>query len=209
MTATIRKNEQRHGIEIIFSAKPDTETLTALKAAGFRWHNAGGYWYGVETPARRTLAEQLAGGVTPDTPAPAGGKHPRKPAPIAPAVNKYGVKVGDLFHTSWGYDQTNNDFFQVIALCGESSVRVREVYPPLIGTEGISGMSEDRTYKISGEMLPPAPNSVFIKDQEHGDIKRLRRWDDNSPAQFKLASFANAYHIGNSGSIKVYESWYA
>jgi len=28
--------------------------------------------------------------------------------------NKYGVKVGDYFYTSWGYDQTNVDFYKVV-----------------------------------------------------------------------------------------------
>jgi hypothetical protein len=28
--------------------------------------------------------------------------------------NKYGVKPGDIFFTSWGYDQTNIDFYKVV-----------------------------------------------------------------------------------------------
>lgn len=37
-----------------------------------------------------------------------------------------GVKVGDFFYTSWGYDQTNVEFFEVVGLTG-ASVRLREV----------------------------------------------------------------------------------
>lgn len=32
----------------------------------------------------------------------------------ASVPNKYGVKVGDIFVSSWGYDQTNVDCYQVI-----------------------------------------------------------------------------------------------
>lgn len=31
-----------------------------------------------------------------------------------PQVNKYGVKVGDIFYTSWGYDETHINFYQVV-----------------------------------------------------------------------------------------------
>jgi hypothetical protein len=126
-------------------------------------------------------------------------------------TNKYGVKVGDFFSASWGYEQTNVNFFQVIELVGTSSVRVREVYPKMIDEEVISGMSADRTYDLSNkELLPPAPHSVFIKDQEKGDLKRLKSWaaDGISNPQFYLDSFANA-HYCNNATEKYYESWYA
>lgn len=33
---------------------------------------------------------------------------------------KHDVKVGDVFKSSWGYDQTNIDFYEVIAVSGKS-----------------------------------------------------------------------------------------
>lgn len=44
-----------------------------------------------------------------------------------PAVNKYGVKVGDVFYSSWGYEQTNIDFYQVIALKGATMVTLQKI----------------------------------------------------------------------------------
>lgn len=128
----------------------------------------------------------------------------------AEAVNRYGVKVGDLFRASWGYEQTNNDFFQVVELVGASSVRVREVYPEIVSTKAVSSMSEDRTIKVSREMLPAAPRSVFIKDQERGDLKRLKSYaaDGVSNPQFNLSSFADAYYCTPGADLTVYESWY-
>lgn len=32
----------------------------------------------------------------------------------AKSINLFGVKVGDIFHCSWGYDQTNCDYFEVV-----------------------------------------------------------------------------------------------
>lgn len=39
---------------------------------------------------------------------------------------KHDVKVGDIFKSSWGYDQTNIDFYEVIAVTGKS-VTVSEI----------------------------------------------------------------------------------
>ncbi len=39
--------------------------------------------------------------------------------------NLDGIHVGDIFYTSWGYDQTNIDFYQVVALRGKHTVVVR------------------------------------------------------------------------------------
>lgn len=39
----------------------------------------------------------------------------------------HSLVVGDILHTSWGYDQTNNDYFQVTALIGARMIEVREI----------------------------------------------------------------------------------
>lgn len=39
--------------------------------------------------------------------------------------NAEGVHVGDIFHTCWGYDQTNIDFYQVVALKGKHTMVLR------------------------------------------------------------------------------------
>lgn len=37
------------------------------------------------------------------------------------------VKVGDIYYTSWGYDQTNVEFYEVVKLVGKCSVILREI----------------------------------------------------------------------------------
>jgi hypothetical protein len=49
------------------------------------------------------------------------------------------LKVGDLLETSWGYDQTNVEFFEVVALVGRSMVEVREVAQRVRETGFMSG----------------------------------------------------------------------
>lgn len=37
------------------------------------------------------------------------------------------LKPGDILETSWGYDQTNVDFFQVLEVTGKQTVIIREI----------------------------------------------------------------------------------
>lgn len=202
MNYTITHNAQFKSIEIAFDGKPDQATRDALKELRFRWHGQKKVWYGYSTEEAARAA--IEGNAAPDQ------TKAKKAEKDAAKANKYGVKIGDIFRSSWGYEQTNNDFFQVVALCGDSSVRVREVDLPMIRSDATGPMSENRTFKISRELLPASSHSVFIKDQEKGDIKRLKSYhaDGVSNPQFNLSSYANAYYCG-SDQITVYESWYA
>lgn len=201
MTYTIAINPEFKSVEIAFDRKPSDAIREALKEARFRWHKIKKVWYGYTTEenARRILEGE----------AEKEGNFTDKAAEAA-TENEFGIKVGDLFSASWGYEQTNVDFFQVVQLVGKKSVRVRQVNPPMIEETAVSGMSADRTYKVGGlELLPPVRSSVFIKDQERGDMKRLKSYaaDGKSNPQFYLDSFADAHFCGGE-TMTAYESWY-
>jgi len=57
----IVENAEKGGIELYFSSKPAQATLDALKAARFRWHRRGKYWYAKATAERRALVDELFG----------------------------------------------------------------------------------------------------------------------------------------------------
>ena len=50
-----------------------------------------------------------------------------------PTQNAEGVHVGDLFAVSWGWEQTNVDFFQAVALKGAHTVILREINGDYLG----------------------------------------------------------------------------
>lgn len=50
------------------------------------------------------------------------------------------VSVGDILEYSWGYDQTNVDFFQVVKVSG-SSLRLRPIQSKVSETGFMSGNS--------------------------------------------------------------------
>ena len=122
------------------------------------------------------------------------------------------VKVGDVFDCSWGYEQTNVDFFQVVEKVGDSSVRLKQVQPVLVSESSTCAMAADRTYDIpnDGTLLPATSHSVFIKDQKRGDVKRILVSDYHAEKKpyFRLSSFAFAFPA-KTGLQTHYESWYA
>lgn len=216
MKATITTNPEFNGIEISFTEKPARCTLEALKAQGFRWHNKKAIWYAKNTPERMEAAQAiciigdyalqiLAKEAAENRPAYVKGKNAEKPQP----VNKYGVKVGDLFYTSWGYEQTNVNFFQVVGLKGETSVLVREVHPEMIEESAVSGMAANRRYKVTKKILPPSSYASFISDNENGDLRRVTLGYKGQP-KIKVGRpghYQETAYPYNGETL--YESWYA
>ena len=52
-------------------------------------------------------------------------------------------EVGDIVYTSWGYEQTNLDFYQVVEVSGKATVYVRPISSKTVRTT--SWCSEDRS----------------------------------------------------------------
>ena len=106
---TIAINNQFNGIELTFESKPTNEIRETLKNLGFRWHGVRKIWYAKNTAERMALAAQLSGGSAAVTIPEA---QVSAPAPVSAPKNKYGVKVGDIFYGSFGYNMTIVEFFQ-------------------------------------------------------------------------------------------------
>lgn len=56
-----------------------------------------------------------------------------------PTPNADGVRIGDLFYGSWGYEQTNVDFFQVVALKGKHTAIIAKIAGDYVGGFSMSG----------------------------------------------------------------------
>ena len=139
---TLSINNELKGIELVFESKPAQEILTSIKAAGFRWHNLKKLWYAKQTPERMELAEKLSGGNTTES-APA--------VPVArEAVSKYGIKVGDVLCDSWGYEQTNVEFYKVTKIISACKIEIVEL-----------GHIEVETYSsMSGTVVPDMDRTI-------------------------------------------------
>lgn len=198
MKYEITKNDTFKSVEISFEEKPIEAVREALKALRFRWHGVKKVWYGYKTEeeVKNAIETAMNGAVAKVT------KTAKK---VAEKVNEFGVKVGDIFYMSWGYDQTNVDFYQVTELVGKQSVKVVHVRPEILRTDNEGFMCATYTYNLTPELLPPT-NGCHLKDWKNGDIKRVKKSGDS--VYLNMASYANAYKVP-FGEKTCYESWYA
>lgn len=163
MAVTWCIDEKWDAVHIFFDSIPEVRIREKMKSLGFKWHKRDKYWFARQNPKRISLAKKLCGNEEPK---------PENERAKPEKTHTHGVQVGDIFSMSWGYDQTQVDFFQVVKLCGEKSCRIRGVIPKVKERKPESGMSETTIYDISRDILEPT-KSVFIKDMEKGDLKRI------------------------------------
>ena len=110
-------------------------------------------------------------------------------ATIQPAAvaNNHPLKLGDILVSSWGYDQTNVDFYQVVRVT-RSSVGIRQIKADVSETGFMSGQSVPRV----GEFHEAYPKVLTKRPNEHGRVR--------------IASYATAFPWSGKPS---FTSWYA
>ena len=118
---------------------------------------------------------------------------------------QHGYKVGDILYMSWGYEQTNLDFFKVVATT-EKTVRLVEVTMKVKEQDGGFG-SMARDVSFDTTTATPLERSYAIKDQIKGDIKRVCSYEYNGVKTNYIA--INNHHLQKYNGEKLYESWYA
>ena len=92
----------------------------------------------------------------------------------ARAAYRHTVKVGDVFKASWGYEQTNVDFFECVATRGEKMIVVRPI--------GSRVTKDEAAYMTDYVMACPGE---YI-----GEAKVVRVHDGNC---FDLTSYKTAF----------------
>lgn len=91
-------------------------------------------------------------------------------------VNPY--KVGDIFYSSWGYEQTNVEFYQVVEVKGKNIV-VREVAQVRVETGFMSGTCEPIKDKFLSKETSTKRVSAYINsgNQPQVYVKGLHKYD--------------------------------
>lgn len=104
-------------------------------------------------------------------------KAERKAQKIAASAN-HGVKVGDVFRSSWGYDQTNIDYYEVISVSSKTATICQ-----------IGCLSESTAW-LQGESVPNL--GAFIGKPFK---KLIQKRSAESGAYFNISSFETAYKM--------------
>ncbi len=108
-------------------------------------------------------------------------------------VNPY--KVGDILYNSWGYDQTNVDFYQVVTV-GKKSIKMRKICGETVeGSEG-----HDCCY------LKPIKDK-FYSEEVITKIIQVRVSYNNKP-YYSIPSRCGSISLYDSGERGTYCSWY-
>lgn len=194
------KNIEFNGIELYFGERPEYKVIEVLKSARFRWHSIKKCWYAKENENTLSIAHSVIKYINKET-----DELPKidaKKVVTKTVENELGIKVGDIFKMSWGYEQTNVDFFQVVALKGKTQVIIKEVVLREKETEDMRhGMARDVKFDINHAV--PVQRSTFVKDNEKGMIKKVLGTKERP--YLNMTSYANAYKYNGE---KLYESWY-
>ncbi len=137
-------NEEHQGEELYFDSKPTEEIITELKENGYRWHRTKKCWYRKLNYTGKTRAKKQT------------------------QQNYLGIKIGDIFHYSWGYEQTNANYFQVVGLRGRKQIIIREISYEIAETTGLD------SYKVRPCKDIFLKDSQFIKDNITGATKQVK-----------------------------------
>lgn len=110
--------------------------------------------------------------------------------------NEHGVKVGDYFVCSWGYDQTNVDFYKVVGVTAKG-VKVQAWQSKTVDGRVVAGeepktntkttLTPDEFYEA--DYWTRKENSVEVP----APVKFHRTRDWSSEPTFTVNSYSNAY----------------
>lgn len=84
---------------------------------------------------------------------------------LARASRPRKLEVGHILSASWGYDQTNIDWYQVTALIGSTMVELR---PIATNTTAVTGWASGQCFPVADQFTGPA-----IRRRAKGDGVRV------------------------------------
>jgi len=99
------------------------------------------------------------------------------------ASQGHSLKVGDILVSSWGYEQTNIDYYQVTELIGKTMVEIRQIKAEVVGNHGFY----DRVMPVK---------DAFCTPRFEGDTYRclpLRKKVDPGSNSVTIHTYASAY----------------
>lgn len=104
-------------------------------------------------------------------------------------TNEEGVHLGDIFYISWGYDQTNIDFFQVVKVSGKHTITLKALDVVASLTSGWSGLT--RPIRDSFRKSPIYSEEVRVRTKK-------REWNGHKMPLFYINEHgADLYKFGD------------
>lgn len=98
------------------------------------------------------------------------------------------VKVGDVFHSSWGYGMTINDFYKVIDVLGSKKIKLKQLKNKVLSGNHFAG---EETFD----------KNEFKKDAE--EFTRMVNTNYSKPT-VKISSYSTAFKIDSEDNRTYY-----
>ena len=89
------------------------------------------------------------------------------------------VKAGDIFVSSWGYEQTNIDYYQVVGIKDKSTLTLREIGAKVVESIGYG----------TGRKVPSKDNFIGEAFDKRANIYKI---GNNVNVRVSLNSFSSA-----------------
>lgn len=153
---------------VYISGKPDR--LIAVGYRGKQSNPAFNYRFREAANREKYIAKFFA-----DVAASENAKIARKAEKKAALAKPHDLKLGDVLYASWGYDQTNIDFYQVVALKGVRSIEIRKIASESGGEDGfMTGLVVPVVGKFIGEpMLKKVDEYNGVRIASYACAKKL------------------------------------
>jgi len=110
------------------------------------------------------------------------------------AIGQHTFKIGDVLYQSWGYDQTNIDFFEVVGI-GEKSVKVRAISQNMV--EGSDGFMCENVTPAIGEYTGQI------------ETKIVKAYVNKEGANYYVSNGRHSLSLYTYGEKGLYQSHYA
>lgn len=102
-------------------------------------------------------------------------------------IPNHSLKAGDILYSSWGYDQTNIDFYAVTQICGKKKVIIVKVGSKVVETNTYEDKVVPDT-SVVGDVMSKMVNQFdfHITDADYvriNDCQTATKWDGKPLAQ--------------------------
>ena len=99
-------------------------------------------------------------------------------------------QIGDIIVNSWGYDQTNVDFYQVVAMTNKT-IKIKEICDKMVENSGYDNGMACHTRPIKDAFVQDGDEYKLIV-KKGGDLSQVR-----------------SYYFSKWDGRDMYKSWYA
>ncbi len=96
-------------------------------------------------------------------------------------MNQFNITPGTIFYSSWGYEQTNVSFYQVVRLSGKASVVIREISETTCTKDNIDfygHVMPNKNHFIGDEMRKRINTSFEKPSIKIADCERAYLWNN-------------------------------